>query len=273
MNDQDYDNAVRRIPHLNLTEFVPKVPLVEILEEYEKEKFNISCFEYGVDTEKNPNLVNVVEYLKNNWKGFGVIDITDRGDHMIDYHKEAVNHDEVKALGIVFDENGFGVYRPTDVGRRMTKTLEYIYSLFKVTGRVRFSMLCSGGVIGYHNHEVKSLVDRKRLVKPLIAEGSNRSAIHVPIIENPKSFHLVTKGWSRDYTDSDRFQLPENAVEYVQHYATNEVWMFNAVHYHKAVNLGNTDRVHLLCYFDHMDEKIRPYIESAIENYHGPWID
>jgi hypothetical protein len=273
MKDSDYNNAVRKIPHLNLTDFVPRVPLAEILEEYEKEKYNISSFEYGVDTEKNPNLINIVNYLKQHWQGFGIIDITDRGDHMIDYLKEDVNHEEVKALGIQFDKNGFGIYKPTDIGRRMTRTLEYIYSLFKVTGRVRFSILRSQGVIGYHNHEVKSLIDRKKLKKPLIAEGVNQSAIHVPIIDNPKSFHIVTRGWSHEYTDSDKFQISEGAVEYIQHYAINEVWMFNAVHYHKAVNLGDTDRTHLLCYFDHMDEKIRPYIESAIEQYEGPWID
>jgi hypothetical protein len=273
MTDKDYDDAVRRIPHLNLTPYVPVVPLEDILEEYHKEKHNTSNFQYGVDTDKNPELIQVVEYLKRNWRGFGVVDITERGDHMIDYFKEDVNHSFVKSLGIEVDHNGFGIYKPTDIGRRMTNTLQYIYSLFKITGRVRFSMLKAGGIIGYHNHEVRTLVDRKKLKKPLIAEGVNKSAIHIPIIDNSKSFHLVTKGWSCDHVSSDRFQLPINAVEFIQHYGINEVWMFNAVHYHKAVNLGSTDRIHLLCYFDHMDEKIRPYIESAIKDYSGPWID
>lgn len=273
MNDIDYEYAVRRIPHLNLTEFVPTVPYEEIMEELEREKYNISPFEYGVDTSKNPNLVNIVNYLKNHWQGFGIVDITSNGNHMIDYLKEDVNHDYVRSLGIDFDENGFGIYKPTDIGLRMTKTIEYVYTLFKIVGRVRFSVLKANGIIGYHNHEVKSLVDRKKLKKPLIAEGVNRSAIHIPMIDNPKTFHLVTKGWSENYTESDRFQLPEGAVEYTQHYAPREVWMFNTVHYHKAVNFGNTDRIHLLCYFDHMDEKIRPYIEKAIESYQGPMIE
>lgn len=273
MNDNDYEYAVRRIPHLNLTDFVPKVPFEEIKQELEREKYNISPFEYGVDTDKNPSLINLVNYLKNHWQGFGIIDITSKGDHMIDYLTEDITHERVKELGIEFDENGYGIYKPTDVGHRMIRTVEYVYSLFNIVGRVRFSVLKPNGIIGYHSHEVKRLVDRKKHKKPLIAEGVNRSAIHIPIIDNDKTFHLVTKGWSENYTESDRFQLPERAVEYTQHYSPREVWMFNTVHYHKAVNFGNTDRIHLLCYFDHMDEKIRPYIEKAIESYQGPMIE
>lgn len=272
MNDQDYDYAVRRIPHLNLTKYIPPVPLNDLRKDYEQEKHNVSPFEYGVNTEKNPNLINIVNYLKNHWQGFGIIDITSRGDHMIDYLKEDVNHEYVKTLGIEFDENGFGIYKPTDIGKRIPKTIEYIYQLFEVVGRTRFSILKPNGIIGYHNHEVKSLVDRKRLEKPLIAEGVNRSAIHIPIYDNPKTAHLVTRGWSKDYQDSDRFQLPEGAIEHSQHYAPGEVWMFNTFHYHKAVNYGNDDRIHLLCYFDHFDKRIRMYIEQAIKEYDGIWL-
>lgn len=272
MNDKDYDFAVRSIPHLNLSTVVPTVPVDAIIAEYLQEKENISPFEYGIDTAKNPDMIKVVEYLKRSWQGFGIVDITAKGDHMIDYLTEDVTHEKVLSLGIELDKQGYGIYKPTDVGKRMLKTVEYIYSLFHYVGRVRLSVLKSKSIIGYHNHEVKTLVDRKKLSKPLIAEGVNKSTIHIPIIDNPLSYHYVTKGYSKDYVNSDKFVLPENATEYIQHYAVGEVWMFNSVHYHKAVNGGDTDRVHVLCYFDHMDPKIRPFIEQAIINYSGPLI-
>jgi len=272
MNDRDYDHAVRSIPHLNLTDFCPAVPVDLIISEYKAEKDSIRSFEYGIDTKKNPEGKKIVEYLKKSWQGFGIVDITDRGDHMIDYLTDDITHDKVEKLGIITDSDGYGIYKPTDVGRRMEKTIDYIYSIFEYVGRVRLSILRANSIIGYHNHEVKTLVDRKRIKKPLIAPNVNRSTIHIPLIDNNFSSHLVTKGYSRDYQDSDRFILEKDAIEYRQHYAVNQVWLFNSVHYHKAENFGNTDRVHILCYFDHMDEKIRPIIESAIENYQGPWI-
>lgn len=273
MNDRDYDQAVRRIPHLNLTDFVPEIPHEAILQDFRNEETNVREFEYGIYTNDDPSKLAIVEYLKKHWQGFGIIDITERGDHMIDYLKEDVNHEDVKKYGIEFDENGFGIYKPTDIGKRLPNTLNYISKLFNKTGRVRFSILKAGGGIGWHNHEVKSLIDRKKLKKPLIAERVNRSAIHIPIIENPKSLHLVTKGWSKDYTVSDLFKPAEDAVIYRQHYSINQAWMFNTVHYHAAINHGDQDRVHLLCYFDHMDEGIRPFIEKAIDSYKGPLIE
>ena len=60
--------------------------------------------------------------------------------------------------------------------------------------------------------------------------------------------------------------------EYTQHYNVGEVWMFNSIQYHKAENKGADDRYHLLIYFDHMDPRARPMIESAIKNYQGPTI-
>jgi hypothetical protein len=272
MNDKDYDWAVRSIPHLNITKYLPKIPLEQMIDEVETEEKTIKPFEYGIDTQKRPEMQKIVDYLSESWQGFGIIDITARGDHMIDYLTEDITHERVKDLGIEFDENGYGVYKPTDVGKRMTATVKYLQTIFQSVGRVRLSRLKAGRVIGYHNHEVKSLIDRQKLKKPLISPGVNRSTLHIPLIENDKSSHYVTKGYAVDYVDSDRFILEEDAVEYIQHYAVGEAWLFNSVHYHKAVNFGNSDRTHILCYFDHMDEKIRPYIEKSIEDYQGPYI-
>ena len=272
MNDRDYDWAVRSIPHLNITSYLPQIPVSEMICEYEQEMNSISPFEYGIDLKKNPNLIGVVNYLKDSWQGFGIIDITNKGNHMIDYLTEDVTHEKVRDLGIEFDEHGYGKYKPTDVGLRMPVTVSFLKSIFDNVGRVRLSKLKAGRSIGYHNHEVKSLVDRKKLVKPLIAPGVNRSTLHIPLIDNESSFHYVTKGYSKDYLESDKFELKNDAVEYIQHYAVNEAWLFNSVHYHKAANLGKHDRIHVLCYFDHMDRRIRPYIEQAIESYNGPFI-
>lgn len=272
MNDQDYDWAVRSIPHLNIGPYLPLIPVDAMIAEVAKEQETIRPFEYGIDTVKRPEMKKVVEYLSDSWQGFGIIDITGRGGHMIDYLTETVTHDKVRELGIEFDNNGFGIYKPTDVGQRMTETISYIQSIFKQTGRVRLSKLKAGRVIGYHNHEVKSLVDRKKIEKPLIAPGVNRSTLHIPLIENSRAAHYVTKGYAKDYLESDSFVLQEGAIEYIQHYGKGEAWLFNSVHYHKAVNFGSADRIHVLIYFDHMDERIRPYIEAAIKDYKGPYI-
>lgn len=273
MNDKDYDYAVRSIPHLNLTDFCPDVPINSMISEYLKERNNVRSFEYGINLSTDPEALKIINYLKKSWQGFGIVDITTKGDHMIDYLTDDITHDRVGELGIKLDENGFGIYSPTDIGQRMIETLKYIYSIFEHVGRVRLSVLKSNSIIGYHNHEVKSLVDRKRIKKPLIAPLVNRSTIHIPLIDNELSSHLVTRGHSKNYTNSDKFILEKGAMEYKQSYRSGEVWLFNSVHYHKAENLGNSDRIHILCYFDHMDKRIRPIIESAIENYIGPWIE
>lgn len=272
MNDKDYDRAVRSIPHLNLTKYLPKIPCQEIIQEVQTENNYIRPFEYGIDTSKRKEMKAVVDYLSDSWQGFGIVDITARGDHMIDYLTEDITHERVKALGIEFDDSGYGIYKPTDVGSRMATTIEYIQEIFHCSGRVRLSRLGAGRLIGYHNHEVKSMIDRQRLSKPLISPGVNRSTLHIPLIENNRSAHYVTKGHAVDFVDSDRFVLEKHAVEYVQHYAVGEAWLFNSVHYHKAVNFGDTDRTHILCYFDHMDIRIRPRIEKAIRDYQGPHI-
>jgi hypothetical protein len=193
----------------------------------------------------------------------------ERGDHMIDYFTEEVTHEKVLSMGVEFDENGYAIYKPTDVGRAMPDTLDYIYSIMKTPGKTRMSRLSAGKIIAWHSHAIKGKVNKRHLPRP----GSSRATIHIPLICNDKCFHLVTKDPSNG--TSNAADNLENVIyeQHIQHYAVGEAWLFNSIHYHKAVNDGEEDRYHLLIYFDHMDEKTRPFIEQAINDYTGPYIE
>ena len=268
MNDQEYQDAVASIPHLNLTPYLPAVPHTEMLREVMTHFSKISPFEYGIDPNKSLQARNAVNYLKEAWQGFCVIDITKQGDHMIDYFTEEITHEKVLSMGIEFDENGHAIYNPTDVGKQMTETIKYIYSIIQSPGKTRLSRLGAGKEIGWHCHAIKGKINRKHIAR----KGANRATIHIPLICNNYSTHSVTKDPTNGQgIDADQLKVL-GFPEYTQHYNVGEVWMFNSIQYHKAENKGADDRYHLLIYFDHMDPRARPMIESAIKNYQGPII-
>jgi hypothetical protein len=268
MNDQEYQDAVASIPHLNLTPYLLAVPHEEMLREVMAQFSKISPFEYGIDPNKNQQARDAVNYLREAWQGFCVVDITKRGDHMIDYFTEEYTHEKVMSMGVRFDENGHAIYGPTDVGEQMPTTIDYIYKMIESPGKTRLSKLGAGKEIGWHCHAIKGKIRRTHLAR----KGANRATIHIPLICNDFSTHTVTKDPTNG-TGIDADQLRSlNFPEYKQHYKVGEVWMFNSIHYHKAENRGPTDRYHMLIYFDHMDPLIRPIIEEAIKNYTGPTI-
>jgi hypothetical protein len=268
MNNQEYHTAVANIPHLNLTPYLPAVPYKEMLCEVMAQFSKISPFEYGIDPNKSQQARDAVNYLKEAWQGFCVIDITKRGDHMIDYFTEAVTHETVLSMGVEFDESGHAIYKSTDVGDQMPQTVNYIYSIIQTPGKTRLSRLGAGKEISWHCHAIKGKINRKHLAR----KGANRATIHIPLICNSGSTHTVTKdptnGQGIDADQLASLQFPE----YSQHYEVGEIWLFNSIQYHKAVNTGTTDRYHLLIYFDHMDPIIRPAIEAAIKDYTGSYI-
>ena len=262
MTDEEYIKKIESIPHLNLTPFLEKVPLVEICQELKNNIKNISKFDYSreIDEEKRKDLESI-------WQGFSLVDVTKFGAHMIDYYTTDSNYVKLKELGAELKEDGFAKFFITDIGQEMPITTKYTTSLFQNLCRIRVSKLSAGSIIHYHCHVVKS---RKNLNK-FVPDESYRSTIHIPIITNQKAYFVVTK--NNEFSGhSDDFFREDHQDEFCQRYKLGEVWMFNSVHYHKAVNKGTSDRYHMLIYFDFMDEKIRPIIEQAVKAYKGPFI-
>lgn len=262
MTDQEYEKQISLIPHLDLTTYLPKINLEIVRKELKANLHNVSKFEYSRDVEESR-----MKYLQESWQGFSLVDVTGVGAHMIDYYTANITHDRIKSLGAEFDDQGMARFQVTDIGKKMPYTTEFTTSLFKDLCRIRISKLTARRNIAYHCHLNKA----RRNPNKIVADETYRATLHIPIITNNQSYFAVTKDYGFAGHPDD-FKLKDDQEEHFQKYGEGELWMFNSVHYHKAVNNGATDRYHLLIYFDFMDEKIRPTIEQAISNYQGPFI-
>ena len=263
MKDKEYVEAINHIPHLNLTPYLPVVPLEEMIKELWENVNNIRPFEYSRDVSFNGR-----KYLEDHWQGFSLIDITSRGDHMLDYYTSNITHQRANELGVALGEDGFAVFKITDIGQRTPISTAYCKDLFDQLWRCRISRVRPGGIIQYHCHELK----RHRNPDKLIPDTAWTGIFHIPLITNKFCKFWITENKNQSREHADDFGVHTNQTEYPQFYAPGDVWMFNNFHYHKAENLGSSDRYHMLIYFDYMDIKIRPIIEKAIENYQGPTI-
>lgn len=261
MTDQEYEHALNQIPHLNLTKILPQLPLADIQAEVSANIDKLCQFDYASSNEI------VRKNLAETWHGFSLIDITADGQHMIDYYSTGLNNPKVASRGIELNEEGYANTRITNIGSSMPTTVDYILSFLKEPGRCRVSRLKAGKIIHYHSHYVKAQENKTKIAK----SNLNRATIHIPLVTNNECNFLVTKLPQNNKDAADWFKPKE--LEYKQHYAVGEIWMFNSYHYHRAENLGNADRDHILIYFDYMDPKIRPLIESGINNYNGPLIN
>lgn len=262
MNDQEYEEKICSIPHLNLTPYLPRLDLNATIEELKANGHNISKFEYSREVDPDR-----MKYIQESWQGFSLVDITRVGAHMIDYYTANLTHDRVHSLGVKLKDNGMAEFQITDIGEQMPYTTSYTTSIFKDLCRIRISKLTAGMVIPYHCHLQKA----KRNPDKIVPDESYRATIHIPLVTNSLASFSVTK--DKGFTGHpDDFKLIDKEEEFTQFYGPGEVWMFNSVHYHKAVNFGKMHRYHILIYFDFMDEKIRPIIEQAITEYTGPYI-
>lgn len=260
MTDNDYEQALNRIPHLNLTKLLPQLPLQEIQLEVKQNIDKLCEFDYATQYEQTR------KNLAETWHGFSLIDITKDGQHMIDYYSTGLNNPKVVEKGIEFEDDGYAKTRVTNIGEQMPVTVNFIKSFLKEPGRCRISRLKAGKIIHYHSHYVKANENKTKIAK----SNLNRATIHIPLTTNDQCNFLVTKLPKNNKNSADWFKAEE--VEYRQHYGIGEIWMFNSYHYHRAENFGNMDRDHVLIYFDYMDEKIRPFLEAGINNYTGPLI-
>lgn len=263
MNDQEYLDKIQRIPHLNLTPYLPEFPLETAKIELSENMHNISKFDYS----RNVNSARI-EFLRETWQGFSMVDITKVGAHMIDYYTSNLTHKRIEELGVEIGEDNFAKFMITDIGKKMPVTTAWTTSLFQDLCRIRISQLKANRDIKYHCHQRKARLNPNKIVP----DDCYRATIHIPLITNPDCYFVVTEDTGFDGHPDD-FVLLKDQPEFVQKYGLGETWMFNSVHYHKAVNEGDTNRLHILIYFDFMDKKIRPVIEEAIENYTGPFIE
>lgn len=261
MTDQEYEEILNRIPHLNLTNVLPELPLESIQLEVNTNINNLCQFDYASSNEL------VRKNLAETWHGFSLIDITADGQHMIDYYSTGINNPKVVSKGVELNEHGYANTRITNIGQQMPVTVDYILSFLEEPGRCRVSRLKAGKIIHYHSHHVKAHENKVKIAK----SNLNRATIHIPLITNKHCKFSVTKLPQNNIDTADWFKAKED--EYVQHYSPSEIWMFNSYHYHRAENLGLEDRDHILIYFDYMDKRVRPHIEKAINSYNGPLID
>ena len=96
------------IPHLNLTPYLPKVPLDEIQKDLNQFK-NEDNLPYQTAT-KNKEFFN---FLAKNWHGMCLIDSVKNGKQFMDYYTNVINDDK---LEFNYDEKGQAVLEPTPGG-------------------------------------------------------------------------------------------------------------------------------------------------------------
>jgi hypothetical protein len=246
------NDKMNNIPHLNLTKFLPTVPLKNML---------IDLFQFS-DSDFYPYITGFEneqarEHMATNWKGMCIIDTSISGRHNIDYLCTDNNYN---SLEFRFDKEGNPIYAPTDVGELCPNIVEYLYQIAESPGKTRISrMVANGGNPSWHSHRLLANGgDEKFVSKDLL-----KYVLHIPLITNHKTaFGVATKN-PINYTDIKR---------YWQRYQAGEIWIFNSYWYHNAFNMGEYHRDHIMMYVKTDDEKLVPIIEKAVEEYTGPYI-
>jgi hypothetical protein len=253
MNRLEIIRKLEQIPHLNLTDFVPAVPVDSLLKELNQ--FN-NC-DYFPYISGNPSK-ELAEYMANNWRGFCIIDACKEGRHNIDYMTTENNFDK---LTFQFDDHGNKLFAPTDVGQQMPKTIEYLYSLIKDPGKTRISRIkANGGNATWHSHRKladsgdKRFTSKKDYITPVL---------HIPLVTNDKVHFGVAE---------QKPTLDNPGTITWQRYAVGEVWLFNSYYYHNVYNTGSTDRDHIMMYTPLDDVDYLKILSNAIENYSGPLL-
>lgn len=236
---------LKTIPHLNLTSYLPKIPLEDILQELDQfSEEDFQPYTNGLIRQ------DYLEKVGSSWKGLCLIEYCKEGKHHIDY-KTTDNHN------LTFNENNQCL--PTDIGRLMPKTVNYLSTITARPDRTRLLKLYPGGDATWHSHYhlAKSgivSIDGESLVNPVI---------QIPLITNDNVFMLVSKEDPR----KDR-----SCKRYAEHYSPGEIWIFNSYHYHNTVNNGRSPRYHIMMYANLDDEVLLPILEKAVSEYRGDVI-
>ncbi len=253
MNREELIKKLEQIPHLNLTEFVPQVPLDTLVSELKS--FADNDYYPYISGNRSKELT---EYMAKNWHGFCIIDACKEGRHNIDYMTTENNFDK---LTFQFDDNGNKLYKPTDVGQLMPNTIDYLYSITNDPGKTRISRIKSnGGNATWHSHRIladngdKRFTSKKDYITPVM---------HIPLVTNEKVHFGVSS--------KNPAKTKEHNIVW-QQYKAGEVWLFNSFYYHNVYNMGTTDRDHIMMYTPLTDENYLNILAKAVENYTGPLI-
>ena len=248
---------LNKIPHLNLTKYLPEVPLREMLKELFQ--FNDEDFYPYVTGNTNQRLA---EHMSNNWKGMCIIDSCKEGRHNLDYLTTENNFNK---LTFNLDEQSNFVYAPTDVGSLVPSMIDYIYTIIDRPQKTRISRIMpNGGNATWHSHyRLAETGDKKfnmnddyrlrhRIVEPVI---------HIPLITNKDTYFGVA-----EHNPMTEQKFTDIAW---QKYAIGEVWLFNSYFYHNVFNRGTAPRDHIMMYMPFNDKKMFPVIKQALKEYKG----
>ncbi len=244
---------LEHIPHLNITEFVPPVPVNELLAELSK--FNNKDFYPYISGNPSKELA---AYMAKNWHGFCIIDACEEGRHNIDYMTTENNFDR---LTFRFDDAGNKLFAPTDVGQMMPATINYLNSITTTPGKTRISRIkANGGNATWHSHRRladsgdKRFTSKKDYITPVL---------HIPLVTNDKVHFGVSA--------SNPAKTKDAKVQW-QQYKVGEVWLFNSYYYHNVYNMGNTDRDHIMMYTPLENDHYLNILKNATDHYTGTVI-
>jgi hypothetical protein len=238
----DLYKELKDIPHLNLTDYLPPVPISAMLQDLNQ--FSDNDFYPYTNGTVPPEFLN---FLQTHWLGMCLIENCREGKHHIDY-LTTDNHE------LTFHPPG--VHKPTDVGELTPNIINYLYSITSIPERTRLLRLMPRGSTGWHSHYVleksgfKDLGDVK-VVNPVI---------QIPLRTNDRCGMSVARDNPREV---------KNAKQTIQHYRVGEVWLFNSYHFHDAHNIGSTPRDHIMMYASLDDDKLFETVKKAVNDYNG----
>lgn len=252
----DLCHRMNEIPHLNITPYLPKVPIEEMLEELNQ--FTDEDFYPYITGNTNKELA---AHMAANWHGFCIIDSCKEGRHNVDYLTTENNFNK---LTFNIDENGQPVYRATDVGELMPATVSYLNSIVGYPQKTRISRIMpNGGNASWHSHYKLALTGDKKFAMNDNARLENKivePVLHIPLRTNPD----VWFGISASNPNYDK-----NFKAHWKRYNVGEVWIFNSFFHHNVFNKGTQPRDHIMMYIPFNDPILMPILEKAINDYTG----
>ena len=258
MIDNDYFDKLKSIPHLNLTPYLKTIDLKNLITDLDQ--FKDDNF-YPYDAADENKIFK--KFIAKNWTGCSLIDTVKTGKQFADYFTSDLYD---KNLEFNLDNDGKPIFKPTDVGLKCPNILNCVYEIFKNPQRTRLSRLLKKSHIHWHSHKI--ITEYGPLKK--FSKGLTSSlVIHIVLKTNDKCWMGVsTQHPTGKLAGKSKFPFKM----YKQHYAAGEIWILNGYYYHNVFNGGDTDRDHIYVMADMYDEKLKPIIEKALNNYNNDLI-
>lgn len=227
---------LKNIDHLKLKVEVP-------LKELQQEALGVEEW-VGYQLEKDRPEEERTFY-ENNWKGRGLIDWTEDSFAAMSQTRTS---DGSEGFTRQFLEDGSYKMFVTDLGQKMPRTVDFIYSLCDNPYRCRITSIPPGGALRWHSH-CQFTSDRYSPVEYFIF------TVQVPL--------LGCEGSHWGVTPFPRKKLGENARW--EQYRPGEAWLFNSWHEHNVNNQGSQDRVSLVLYFPISDDKFEKLVRDSLD--------